>query len=77
MKLTSKAEREAVEVFSNNLKRLLLAPPVRGKNILGIDPGFSHGCKLAALDKHGILHKNPAILQWNNDYTCISSFVNE
>ena len=51
--MTSKAEREAVDVFSNNLKKLLLVPPVRGKNVLAIDPGFSHGCKLAALDKHG------------------------
>lgn len=51
--LTATAEREAIEVFSRNLKKLLLAPPIRGQNTLGIDPGFKHGCKLAALDKHG------------------------
>ena len=38
--LTQKAERAAVEVFATNLKRLLLSPPVRGKMVLGIDPGI-------------------------------------
>lgn len=55
-RLTATAEREAVEVFSRNLKKLFLAPPVRGKNTIGIDPGFKHGCKVAALDCHGILN---------------------
>ena len=57
-RLTATAEREAIEVFSRNLKKLLLAPPVRGKNTLGIDPGFKHGCKIAALDKHGMQLEN-------------------
>ena len=45
--LTQKAERAAVEVFATNLKRLLLSPPVRGKTVLGIDPGILfHYCNL-------------------------------
>ena len=45
--LTQKAERAAVEVFATNLKRLLLSPPVRGKMVLGIDPGILfHYCIL-------------------------------
>ena len=51
--MTAIAEREAADIFSNNLQKLLLAPPVRGKNVLGVDPGFKHGCKIVALDRHG------------------------
>ncbi|XP_043784423.1 S1 RNA-binding domain-containing protein 1 [Apis laboriosa] len=48
-----KAEIASIEVFVNNVKQLLLTPPVRGKIILGIDPGFSHGCKLAVISEQG------------------------
>ena len=51
--LTGKAQRESVEIFSENLKRLLLASPIKGTVVLGIDPGFKHGCKLAVLDANG------------------------
>ncbi|XP_078000990.1 S1 RNA-binding domain-containing protein 1-like [Glandiceps talaboti] len=51
--LTKKAENASIEVFSHNLKRLLLTPPVRGKVVLGVDPGFRHGCKLAMLSPLG------------------------
>lgn len=53
--LTQKAERAAVEVFATNLKRLLLSPPVRGKIVLGIDPGFRNGCKLGITSHTGEL----------------------
>eukprot|EP00794_Sanderia_malayensis_P010201 gene10201-11249_t len=53
VKLTNNAEREAVEIFIKNLKKVLLASPLRGKNILAIDPGFYHGCKVVALDSYG------------------------
>ena len=52
-KLTKKAELEAVDVFSLNLKHLLLIAPVKNKRLLSIDPGFKNGCKLAVLDKNG------------------------
>ncbi|XP_022255216.1 S1 RNA-binding domain-containing protein 1-like [Limulus polyphemus] len=53
--LTKKAEKDSVDVFSTNLKRLLLIPPLRGRAILGIDPGFKHGCKLALISSTGDL----------------------
>lgn len=53
--LTEKAEEHAVSVFARNLKNLLLQPPVKGRRLLAIDPGFKSGCKLAALDEFGNL----------------------
>jgi hypothetical protein len=53
--LTKNAERASVEVFSGNLKQLLLAPPVRGKTVLGVDPGFRHGCKWCVLSPTGAI----------------------
>jgi uncharacterized protein len=50
-----KADEEAVKVFSQNLKDLLMAAPLGAKNVLAFDPGFRSGAKVAALDKHGIL----------------------
>ncbi|MBD3675881.1 MAG: RNA-binding transcriptional accessory protein [Planctomycetaceae bacterium] len=52
---TEAAEKHAVEVFAKNLRNLLLQPPLRGKKLLAIDPGFRTGCKLAVLDTHGSL----------------------
>src|SRR5699024_6684978 len=51
--LTEKAESQAIEVFSENLKNLLLQPPLKGRTILGVDPAFRTGCKLAAIDETG------------------------
>lgn len=51
--LTSKGEGQAIVVFSANLRNLLLQPPVRGRTVLGVDPGFRTGCKLAAVDETG------------------------
>ena len=53
--LTMRAEAHAVSVFARNLRSLLLAPPLRGRRVLAIDPGFRTGCKVAALDEHGNL----------------------
>ena len=49
--LTERAEAHAVSVFARNLRSLLLAPPLRGRRVLAIDPGFRTGCKLAVLDE--------------------------
>ncbi|XP_055324004.1 uncharacterized protein YdcI [Sitodiplosis mosellana] len=49
--LTKNAEKESVEVFAKNLKQLLLVKPVKGKRILGVDPGFKNGCKLALISE--------------------------
>ncbi|XP_015122371.1 uncharacterized protein LOC107044841 [Diachasma alloeum] len=51
--MNEKAEEASMEVFATNVKQLLLASPVRGKVVLGIDPGFAHGCKLAVISQQG------------------------
>ena len=51
--LTDKAEAHAVEVFARNLRALLLQPPVPGRKVLAVDPGYKNGCKLAMLDAQG------------------------
>ena len=51
--LTEKAEDASLVVFADNLKQLLMAPPVAGQTVLGWDPGFAHGCKLAVVDPTG------------------------
>ncbi len=51
--LTTKAENEAIELFSNNLEALLLQPKLKNKIILGVDPAFRTGCKLAVIDELG------------------------
>jgi protein Tex len=48
-----KADKEAITVFSNNARQLLLAPPLLSKNIMAIDPGFRTGCKVVCLDDKG------------------------
>lgn len=53
--LKQKADVEAIGVFSENLKDLLLAPPLGARRVLGIDPGFRTGAKIAALDEQGSL----------------------
>ncbi|HLQ97734.1 MAG TPA: Tex family protein [Candidatus Dormibacteraeota bacterium] len=55
-RLSEKAEAQAIEVFSENLKNLLLQPPLKGRSILGVDPAFRTGCKLAAVDETGRMH---------------------
>ncbi len=51
--LTEKAGAAAVQVFGKNLYQLLMAPPVKGRVTLGVDPGFRTGCKLAVVDENG------------------------
>ncbi|MFW6284749.1 MAG: helix-hairpin-helix domain-containing protein, partial [Bacillota bacterium] len=53
--LTEKADDHAIDMFSENLESLLLSPPLKGRRILGIDPAYRTGCKLAALDELGTL----------------------
>ncbi|RIU89113.1 Tex family protein [Oceanobacillus picturae] len=55
--LSEKAEDQAIDVFSKNLKNLLLQPPLKGKTILGVDPAFRTGCKLAIVDETGKVHE--------------------
>lgn len=56
-----KADEEAIRVFAENLRQLLLAPPLGQKRVMGIDPGFRTGCKVVCLDAQGTLLHNEAI----------------
>lgn len=51
--LFDKASEGAIVLFSDNLRHLLLSPPLKGKTVLGLDPGYRTGCKLAVVDKTG------------------------
>ncbi|MGI6640641.1 MAG: Tex family protein [Limnochordia bacterium] len=53
--LTETAEAQAIEIFATNLRSLLMQPPVRCQNVLGIDPAFRTGCKVVAVDQYGVL----------------------
>ena len=56
-----KAEEEAIKVFAENVRQLLLSSPLGEKSILAIDPGFRTGCKVVCLDRQGKLLYNDAI----------------
>lgn len=51
--LTDKAEDQAIHIFSENLRNLLLQPPLKGKMVLGVDPAYRTGCKFAVVDQTG------------------------
>jgi uncharacterized protein len=55
------ADEEAIKVFADNLRQLLLASPLGEKNVLSIDPGFRTGCKIVCLDRQGTLLHNETI----------------
>jgi protein Tex len=56
-----KADQEAIRVFADNLRQLLLGPPLGRKNVLAIDPGFRTGCKVVCLDRQGKLLHNEVV----------------
>lgn len=72
-----KADTEAIRVFAENLRQLLLAPPLGQKRVLGIDPGFRTGCKVVCLDAQGALLHNETIYphQPQNDYSKASRTI--
>ena len=51
--LTENAQERAISVFGENIKNLLLQPPLKGKVVMGFDPGYRNGCKIAVVDKNG------------------------
>ncbi len=53
LELTRRAEEHAINIFAANLRNLLLQPPLRGRKVLGIDPGLRTGCKLTVVDETG------------------------
>jgi len=76
-----KADKEAIDVFSVNLRQLLLAAPLGQKRILALDPGFRTGCKVVCLDETGTLLHNQAIYphppqnEWKESQETISKLV--
>lgn len=65
-----RADKVAIDMFADNVRQLLLAPPLGSKRIMGIDPGFRTGCKVVCLDSNGNLLHNDVIYPCapNNDY---------
>src|SRR5207253_146817 len=59
--LTEREQDHAIVVFARNLRSLLLQPPLRGRRVLAIDPGFRTGCKVACLDETGNLLEDAVI----------------
>ena len=51
--LSAAAAEGAIKVFGDNLRQLLLQPPIRGKTVMGLDPGYRMGCKVAVVDPTG------------------------
>ncbi|XP_029174038.1 uncharacterized protein LOC114942762 [Nylanderia fulva] len=65
--MKERAEKASIQVFATNVKQLLLTPPVRGKIILGIDPGYYHGCKIAVISETGNVLETALIYPHKND----------
>jgi len=66
--LKEKADKDAITVFADNLKQLLLAAPLGQKRIIALDPGFRTGCKLVCLDRQGKLIHNETIYPHTSDH---------
>ncbi|XP_018326633.1 S1 RNA-binding domain-containing protein 1 isoform X2 [Agrilus planipennis] len=64
--LKSKAEKASLEVFSSNLKQILLAKPIKGRPILGIDPGYKYGCKIALISSTGNVLKTDVLFPFRD-----------
>lgn len=79
--LNKNAEKESIEIFSQNLKSLLLQDPVKGKKILGIDPGFKTGCKVAVISElgdvldTGVIYPNVESKKSDGDYQIIKNLL--
>lgn len=68
MALKTKADEEAISVFAENLRQLLLSSPLGTKRLLAIDPGYRTGCKVVILDEKGELQKNDLIYVHENNF---------
>ena len=81
--LKTKADEEAISVFAENLRQLLLSSPLGSKKILAIDPGYRTGCKVVVLDEKGELQKTAVIFVHEKNYKIdeakhtIENFVKE
>lgn len=71
--LKIKADEEAIHVFAENLRQLLLSSPLGGKRILAIDPGYRTGCKVVCLDENGALKKTGLIYVHENNHKLVDA----
>jgi protein Tex len=63
-----KADEQAIRVFADNLRQLLLAPPAGRRNVMGVDPGYRTGCKVVCLDSQGKLLCNETVFPHGSEY---------
>jgi len=81
--LTEKAEDHAIQVFAKNLRNLLMQPPIAGKIIMGIDPGYRTGCKVAVIDETGkylegnTIFPHPPQNQWDKAKGILLDLINK
>ncbi|RLI65336.1 MAG: RNA-binding transcriptional accessory protein, partial [Promethearchaeia archaeon] len=80
-KLTERAELHAIKVFATNLRNLLMTPPLKNRAIIGIDPGYRTGCKVAVIDQNGnycdstVIYVTPPKQNFTDAMKKIRSFV--
>ena len=70
-----RADAEAIRVFTDNLRQLLLAPPLGRKNVLAIDPGLRTGCKVVCLDRQGKLLQTDTIYPFTSEKSKLESLA--
>ncbi|WFA05849.1 MULTISPECIES: Tex family protein [Bacillus] len=81
--LTEKAEDQAIHIFAENLRKLLLQPPMKGKLVLGVDPAFRTGCKLAVVDETGkvlkidVIYPHPPVNKKNAAMDKVKHIIEE
>lgn len=69
--MKKEAEQSSIDTFGENLRSLLLQPPCFGEVILGVDPGFTNGCKMAAVSKTGACPQTVSLLLTNRSNTAL------
>ncbi|MCP3742766.1 Tex family protein [Rossellomorea sp. BNER] len=81
--LTVTAEDQAIHIFSENLRKLLLSPPLKGKMVLGVDPAYRTGCKLAVVDETGkmmeinVVYPHPPKAKKEEAFTTLKNTINK
>ncbi len=68
METKQRADSEAIKIFADNLRELLLAPPLGQKNVMAIDPGIRTGCKVASLDRQGKLLQTATVYLFQSEH---------
>src|SRR5258708_3029317 len=75
------ADEDAMTVFGGNLRNLLLQPPLRGQGVLGLDPGYRTGCKVAVVDGNGnyvessTIFPHPPVQRWSEAKTALKALI--